>query len=263
MSARFAASAPKECSATIVPIAPANWCAGRSGRATGCCATRHRRAGSSSLKDVPGRDFARVPAGLGTALYRNGRAARRQRAGGCGRRRDPSRSRPAGNLGARGGARSRSPRSGERADRLYRCARHRAVAAGDRRPLPDAIRRRRRSRRGRRHDRLVGRLSARLSRRLRAWRPSGARCPGVPGLSQHPDCARHRAGADRSRGERPLPAHTRATRRFGRSRRVDHRQPGQPDRNDDRRRRPHPAGRLLPRSRHPPDLGRDLPRHHL
>ena len=86
---------------------------------------------------------------------------------------------------------------GRRADRLYRCARHRAVAAGDRRPLPGAIRGRRRSRRGRRHDRLVGRVSARVSRRLRARRPGRARGPRLPGLSQHLDGPRHRAGADR------------------------------------------------------------------
>ena len=72
---------------------------------------------------------------------------------------------------------------------------------------------------------------------LAAFEPGdrvGARCPGLPRLSQHPVGARHRAGADRSRRERPLPADPRAARRFGRSRRADHRQPGQPDRHDDR-----------------------------
>ena len=207
--------------------------------------------------------FAPIPPRPRAALHRDGRAARRQRARGRGRRRHPSRSRPAGNSGARTGARSRPPRARRRADRLHRCARHRAVAAGDRRPLPGAIRRRRRSRRGRRHDRLVGRVSARLSRRLRARRPGRARGPRLSGLSQHPDGSRDRAGADRGRRERPLPADPRTTRRCGHARRADHRQPGQSDRNDDRRRRSRAACRLLPRPRHPPGLGRDLPRHHL
>ena len=52
-------------------------------------------------------------------------------------------------------------------------------------------------------------------------------------------------------------------RRGRRARRVDHRQPGQPDRHDDRRRRAGAARRILPRARHSPGLGRDLSRHHL
>ena len=176
MSARFAASAPKECSAGIVPIAAANWCAGRSGRPTGCCAIRRRRAGSSSRKDAPGRDLARIPPRAGAALYRDGRAARRQRARGGGRRRHPSRSRPARDLGARGGARRRAPRAGRASAIGYTDALGIApLRAGDRRALPDAIRGRGRPRRGRRHDRLVGRVPARLSRRVRARRPGGAR----------------------------------------------------------------------------------------
>ena len=102
---------------------------------------------------------------------------------------------------------------------------------------------------------------------LAAFEPGdrvGARCSRLPGLSQYPDGARHRAGADHGRRERPLPADTRVDRRG--SGPLDGLIIASPA---------NPTGtmigaaelarlvELLPRSRHPPDLGRDLPRHHL
>ena len=102
-------------------------------------------------------------------------------------------------------------RARQGADRLYRRARHRAVArtrspgitAAQYGIAVDPGR-------DRRHDRLVGRLSAGVSRRLRARRPGGAGGARLSGLPQHPVGARDRAGADRGRRERALPAEPRS-----------------------------------------------------
>jgi hypothetical protein len=60
-----------------------------------------------------------------------------------------------------------------------------------------------------------------------------------------------------------LPAEPRAARRHPRPRRPHRRQPGQPDRHDDRAGRTAAPRRLLPRARHPPRVGRDLSWHRL
>ncbi len=96
---------------------------------------------------------------------------------------------------------------------------------------------------------------------------TGSRWPrrSLSRLSQHPVGA-----GPRNRADRGL-ARTRITSRIRkpssptspRSRRPHCRQPGQPDRHDDRARRPQAALRLLPRARHPARLGRHLSRPHL
>ena len=111
--------------------------------------------------------------------------------------------------------------------RRRRCWRRRAQALDSDRigytdalgiaPLREAIARhyrcavRRCGRPGRdgRHDRLVGRLSAGVSRRVRGRRPGRAGGARLSRLSQHPRGARHRAGTDRGRRERALPAQPR------------------------------------------------------
>ena len=207
-----------------------------------------------------------LPPRAGPAVHRDGCAARRASARGGGRTRSsisksasPARRRRR-RCSMRRAARSPQDRIGY-TDALG----HRGVA---RRRSPrhyrDAIRRRGRPGRDRRHDRLVGRVSARLSRRVRARRPGragGARA--IPPIAT--SCRRSVSKpvlieVGENAHYQPNPELLADSRRPCR---ADRRQPGQPDRHDDRAGRTRAPRRLLPRARHPPRLRRDLSRHHL
>jgi len=207
-----------------------------------------------------------VPAGARAAFHRDGRAARRQRAReGRRRRRDPSRSR------ASREARpptmcsmARPARADGRAYRLHRRARDRSTARVNRRQLPKRNTHRRRPRRV---VVTTGSSAAFQLAFLAAFEAGDrvrARRSRLSGLSQHPYGSRDRAGLLIAVGENAHYQPTPSCSRCGLARWLDHRQPSQSDRNDDRCHRSRAARRILPR---PPasDLifGRDLPRDHL
>ena len=270
-NARSAAIAPRGCSAGDARIAAANWCGGRSGRPTGCCATRPRQSGSSRR-----------------------RAARRRRGFVDAMPRGPSRRGLVPPFIAMDVLRAANAREAAghsvihlevgqpgtpAPDAVLDAARR---ALGDERigytdalgiaPLREAIARHYGEQYGVAVDPgeivVTTGSSAAFQLAFLAAFEAGDRVSaggaGLSGLSQHPDGARAGAGADRGRAERALPAEPGIARPMaGRHRRADRRQPRQPDRHDDPRRRTGAARRLVPRPRHPARLGRDLSRHHL
>ena len=109
----------------------------------------------------------------------------------------------------------------------------------------------------------VGRLHARVPCCVRARRASRRHRAWLSVLPQHPDRARHGAGADRRRSRDPMGAYARAARGGWAPRRARRRLPVEPDRDGARRERARTARAPLRRARHASRRRRDLPRHHV
>ncbi len=153
-----------------------------------------------------------------------------------GPRRDPSRGRSAGDGRARLGGRRGSWRARSVA-RLHECARAADAPTPFGGALPRTARRRDRSRARAHRGGRVGRLHARVPCCVRARRASRRHRARLPVLPQHPDRARHGAGADRRRSRDPMGADARPARGGWAPRRARRRLPVEPDRHRARRER--------------------------